>query len=77
MLHALDRTRLVISNDGWEMTETDICAIHNYSHGQKNEINKYNHFRKTLKNVEGLVHMPPGKWAILQKDLEYKGQPIL
>lgn len=77
MLHALDRTRLVISNDGWEMTETDICAIHNYSHGQKNEINKYNHFRKTLKNVEGLVHMPPGKWAIFAEEFEYKGQPIL
>lgn len=77
MLHALDRTRLVISNDGWEMTETDICAIHNYSHGQKNEINKYNHFRKTLKNVEGLVHMPPGKWAIFAEGFEYKGQPIL
>ena len=33
MLKSLDTTRLVISNDGWELTHTDICAIHNYTHG--------------------------------------------
>lgn len=43
-LHALDDTRLVISNDGWEMTETDVCAIHNYSHGQKEETGKYKEY---------------------------------
>ncbi|MGX7133058.1 MULTISPECIES: glycoside hydrolase family 2 protein [Enterococcus] len=77
LLHALDRTRLVISNDGWEMTDTDICAIHNYSHGQKAEIKKYQHFKDTLANVEGLIHMPPGKWSIFADGFEYQGQPIL
>ncbi|MFY1067447.1 glycoside hydrolase family 2 protein [Enterococcus sp. AD013-P3] len=77
ILHALDRTRLVISNDGWEMTETDICAIHNYSHGQKNEVRKYQHFKDSLADVEGLVHMPPGKWATFAEGYEYKGQPLL
>jgi len=27
---AIDPTRLVSSNDGWEQVETDICAIHDY-----------------------------------------------
>lgn len=76
-LHALDTTRLVISNDGWEMTETDICAIHNYSHGAKEEKKKYEHFKRTLADVEGLIHLPPGKWNTFAAGFEYQGQPIL
>lgn len=37
LLKSLDATRLVISNDGWEMTKSDICAIHNYNHGSSSE----------------------------------------
>lgn len=77
LLHSLDRTRLVISNDGWEMTTTDICAIHNYSHGQEQEVKKYQHFKDTLATVEGLIHYPPGKWAIFAEGFRYQGQPIM
>ena len=28
---ALDGTRLVSCNDGWEQTETDVCALHDYA----------------------------------------------
>ncbi|HSK69677.1 MAG TPA: glycoside hydrolase family 2 TIM barrel-domain containing protein [Candidatus Limnocylindria bacterium] len=28
---AMDRTRIVSANDGWEQTETDICALHDYT----------------------------------------------
>ena len=31
LTRALDPTRPVISNDGWEMTESDILAVHDYS----------------------------------------------
>ncbi len=31
LTHALDPTRPVVSNDGWEMTESDIVAVHDYS----------------------------------------------
>jgi hypothetical protein len=31
LTHALDPTRPVVSNDGWEMTETDVLAVHDYS----------------------------------------------
>lgn len=30
LTRALDPTRLVSSNDGWEQVETDLCAIHDY-----------------------------------------------
>ncbi|MBL1226573.1 glycoside hydrolase family 2 protein [Enterococcus sp. BWR-S5] len=76
-LHALDTTRLVISNDGWEMTETDICAIHNYSHGEKEEVKKYRYFKDSLADVEGLIQHPPGKWATFAKGFAYQNQPIL
>ncbi|MDH6365731.1 beta-galactosidase/beta-glucuronidase [Enterococcus sp. PF1-24] len=76
-LHALDTTRLVISNDGWEMTETDICAIHNYNHGAKSEVKKYQHFKKTLADADNLINLPPGKWDIFAKGANYQGQPIL
>lgn len=76
-LHALDTTRLVISNDGWEMTETDVCAIHNYSHGQKEEVKKYRYFKDSLADVKGLIQHPPGKWATFAKGHHYKNQPIL
>ena len=33
LAHGLDPSRLVIANDGWEMTENDICAFHSYKHG--------------------------------------------
>jgi beta-galactosidase/beta-glucuronidase len=77
MIHAMDTTRLVISNDGWEMTETDICSIHNYSHGNAEEEKKYDHFKDTLASVGGLINMPPGKWSIFAEGYKYKGQPIM
>ncbi|MEG0050196.1 MAG: glycoside hydrolase family 2 TIM barrel-domain containing protein [Clostridia bacterium] len=35
MAKAADGTRLVSSNDGWEQTKTDICALHDYSSDAK------------------------------------------
>jgi beta-galactosidase/beta-glucuronidase len=31
LLRALDGTRPIVTNDGWEMTETDFCGVHDYS----------------------------------------------
>lgn len=76
-LHALDDTRLVISNDGWEMTETDICAIHNYTHGQKGEIRKYENYKETLSTKESLVKSPSTSWDIYAQGFEHKGVPIM
>lgn len=77
MAHSLDPTRLVISNDGWEMTETDICAIHSYQHGDSTQIKKQNVFRDSLRTWEGLnrgdiLHRLP-----YVKGFGYNGEPVI
>lgn len=76
-LHTLDKTRPVISNDGWAATETDIVAIHNYMHGQADESKKYAYFKDTLARAENLIGNPSTSWPIFAKGFGYKGQPIL
>lgn len=76
-LHAIDKTRLVVSNDGWEATETDICAIHNYRHGQKEETEKYECYRKTLSTRENLISMPSTQWDIYAPGFENRGEPVM
>ncbi len=76
-LHAIDDTRLVISNDGWEMTETDICAIHNYAHGQKEETKKFEYYKETLSSKETLIKFPSASWDIYAKGFGHKDVPII
>lgn len=77
-LHSIDDTRLVISNDGWDMTTTDICAIHNYNHGEKTEILKYEKYKKVLKTKEELINNPPTAWSIYAQGFNHKDEtPIL
>ena len=77
MIHALDSTRLVISNDGWEMTETDICAIHNYAHGEKEETGKYAAYREMLSDTEKLAGSRAAGRDLFAGTFSYQGQPIL
>ena len=70
-----DSTRLVISNDGWEMVESDICAIHSYKHGTKEEHQQHVLFAEALKDhsqfykiVEKLPYA---------KGCKYEGQPVV
>ena len=77
MIHSLDETRLVISNDGWELTKTDICAIHNYNHGQKDEPQKYEHFKESISTKEKLIESRPAGRKIYTKGFTYRGEPIL
>lgn len=76
-LHSLDPSRLVISNDGWAATETDIVAIHNYMHGQADEERKYNYFKETLSSRDNLVSRPSTAWPIFADGFSYQGEPIL
>ena len=76
-LHAIDNTRLVISNDGWEMTETDICAIHNYAHGQKEESKKFEYYQEMLSSIERLVSFPSTSWDIYARGFEHKDSPVI
>lgn len=76
-LHAIDPTRLVISNDGWEMTETDICAIHNYAHGEEADSKKARKFKEMLSSREELLHHPCGVWDVYAKGFRDQGAPIV
>lgn len=76
-LHAIDHTRLVVSNDGWEMTETDICAIHNYMHGESTEKEKYQEYSEILSDAKTLIMHPSTCWNIYAKGFAYQGEPIL
>ncbi|KFI47493.1 glycoside hydrolase family 2 protein [Bifidobacterium biavatii] len=76
-LHSIDPTRLVESNDGWEQTETDICAIHNYSHGQSADGGEYAEYRAMLADRDGLLRHPSTCRDIYASGFSYQGEPIL
>lgn len=75
LARGLDTTRLVISNDGWEMTESDICAVHSYKHGEKKDKQQHTVFSDALKSVESL-HLIMEKLPFA-KGISYQGQPVM
>lgn len=77
MIHALDTTRLVQSNDGWDNTVTDVVAIHNYSHGITKESKEYQDYVEMLSSTEKLITQAPGAWDIFANGFTYQGQPIV
>lgn len=75
LAHSLDDTRLVISNDGWEMVDTDICAIHSYKHGEEGNIKQQQFFNKALKSMDtirAIVEKP-----VFAQRIRYQGQPVV
>ena len=77
LLKSLDSTRLVISNDGWEITKSDICAIHNYSHGSTNEPEKQDFFERTMADKKLLLSTTHAGRSIYAEGYSYQGEPIL
>jgi len=77
LIKSLDTTRLVISNDGWEMTKTDICAIHNYNHGGKDEVKKQEVFKESIMSKENILQSRPAQRNIYANGFEYNGEPIM
>lgn len=76
-LKSLDPTRLVVSNDGWALTDTDIVAIHNYAHGEEEEKEKYLYFKDSLSKVEKLITRRSTPWPVFANGFSYQNQPIL
>ncbi len=77
MIKALDPNRLVVNNDGWEQTKTDICAIHNYAHGTSKEPGKQEFFKRFTKDPEVLLSPYSAGRNIFAPPYQYEGQPIL
>jgi len=67
---AVDKTRLISSNDGWEnITENDIVSIHDYSFGGEDFAKKY-----TRENIDDLY--PMQRKQIAHGEV-YAAQPIM
>ncbi len=77
LLKSFDSTRLVVGNDGWEMTETDLCAIHNYDHGEKNDEKAHAKFRESLSCREELLYTYTAGRKIFVDGWKDRGQPVL
>ncbi len=77
LIHALDTTRLVISNDGWEHTKSDIVSVHNYSHGQIEEERKFARFKKDTDELEGILASVAADRGVFAEGFGYEGQPIM
>lgn len=71
---AMDKTRPVVGNDGWEICSTDIIAVHDYDK-DPSEISR--RFDKVDGSLEQLYrHERPGGRVILLDELQRK-QPIM
>ena len=77
LLRSLDDTRLVIGNDGWEMTRSDICAIHNYAHGSTGEPDKQAFFKRTMEDKDLLLSCTHAGRSVYAEGYSYGGEPIL
>ena len=69
LTRSLDRTRLVVSNDGWEHALTDLCTIHDYG-GADDLVRRY-------ATPESSVSAQPAKRPIYAPGHGYRGEPIL
>ena len=75
LARSLGGNRLVISNDGWEMTETDLVAVHSYRHGERSDAGMQERFVRGLCSVEGLADIMIRK--PFAEGYGYKGQPVI
>lgn len=70
---ALDSTRPVIDNDGWEHTETDIVTVHDYI-GSGSELNKiYSDKEKVISGMNSTLFPR----FVYSEGNSYKGQPVI
>jgi beta-galactosidase/beta-glucuronidase len=67
---SLDPTRPVVSNDGWEMTETDLYNIHDYEWREEVLTERYG-------TVEAAAAARPANRELSVGGYAYSGQPIL
>jgi hypothetical protein len=71
MIHALDNTRIVSSNDGWENPQTDIVTVHDYASFTRDLSPEY-------KSTEGiLTGIPNGFRTISADGYDLAGKPMM
>jgi beta-galactosidase/beta-glucuronidase len=67
---AIDGTRIISTNDGWENVVADICAFHDYVAWGEEFTEKYD-------NIDSMSGYSTAQRAIFAQGFEYKGQPVL
>lgn len=73
LVKSLDKTRLVVGNDGWEHTITDIVTIHDYN-------DEPNSFRKSYRDIEEAANGSPSRTStrhVFSKEYKYSNQPFM
>lgn len=71
MIRAMDPTRLVSANDGWEQPEcTDLCAVHDYTYTEHTP-------EKFDKNWDRILKLGPDKRLLFINGCAYEGQPVI
>lgn len=70
-LKALDQTRLVSTNDGWEgVGESDMITVHDYCRGSDSYADKYT-------DVNKIADIAPAGRKIIANGSKYSGQPLI
>lgn len=69
-IKALDPSRLISGNDGWEQVESDICAVHDYAADGEDLSHKWNDIPNLLKGAAG-------SRSIYAQGYRYDGEPII
>ncbi len=77
LIHSLDNTRPVISNDGWEQCKTDLLTVHNYGHGKEGDEKTQKDFIRILSNREEILKYDNIRRFIINPGYSDEGQPIL
>jgi beta-galactosidase/beta-glucuronidase len=67
---SLDSTRLVIANDGWEHTATDILGIHDYESKKNILIERY-------RSMDNILASEPGERVLYTPGFVHEGQPVI
>jgi beta-galactosidase/beta-glucuronidase len=77
LLHALDNTRPVVSNDGWEHTASDLVTIHNYGHGNPDEQRRFELYAHHLGSRDAVLAPKATQRGVFAQGYQYAGQPIV
>jgi len=70
LVKSLDDTRLVVSNDGWEHSTTDLFTVHDYE-------SKYDVLKARYADMNVLLASKPGYKPLWNNGYDYQGQPLL
>ncbi len=73
MTKALDSTRLIVGNDGWEQTTTDILTVHDYNSDPETLAKSYENMAEAADGCPSLTSLR----HTYAKDYQYAGEPFM